>query len=257
MAASSSKTPPSTTASLDAAVRDGVAWITLGRAARLDVDMCAALVDVCERITDDDAVRAVVLTAAGPDFSLGLPAGERWLPAAWPDPIATIAALEQPVVAGLLGRVAGWGASLALACDLRIAASDVVLSFPEVEQGSMPGGGATQRLTRIVGPARASEALLLGEPLDARRLVEWGIVAEAVPPRRLRPTLERIATALVARGPLALAYAKEAVTRALDLPLADGMRLEHDLYVLLQTTADRREGVAAFLERRTPRFRGA
>jgi len=200
-------------------------------------------------------VRVAVVVAAGADFCLGLPDGTRWLPAAWPDAVAAVAGVTKPVVAGLAGRALGWGAALALACDLRVAAVDATLCFPEAEQGGLAGGGATQRLTRMVGAARALELLLLGEPADARRLAEWGVVAQVVPSRRLRAALATLAASVAARGPQALVYAKETVTRALDLPLADGLRLEHDLYALLQTTDDRREGVAAFLERRSPRFR--
>jgi enoyl-CoA hydratase/carnithine racemase len=234
---------------------DGVGWITLG-VARLDETLCSELADACARVDQDDAVRVVVLVPSGPDFSLGLPAGKAWLPAEWPDPVAAMADVRKPVIAGLTGRAQGWGASLALACDVRVAASGATLGFPESAAGQPARGGATQRLTRIVGAARALEVLLLGEPLGARRLAEWGIAARVVAARRLRPALASLARSLAARGPLALGFVKEAVTRALDLPLADGLRLEHDLYVLLQTTADRREGVAAFLERRAPRFRG-
>jgi enoyl-CoA hydratase/carnithine racemase len=98
--------------------------------------------------------------------------------------------------------------------------------------------------------------LLLGDRIPAREAYAWGMVRQVVTPRQLRRVVTAHARALAARAPIALRYAKEAVSRALDLPLADGVRLEHDLYVLLQTTADRREGIAAFLARRTPRFEG-
>jgi enoyl-CoA hydratase/carnithine racemase len=98
--------------------------------------------------------------------------------------------------------------------------------------------------------------LLLGTRVAAREALAWGLAAEVVPVARLARTAERRARDLARRGPLALRYAKEAVRRALDLPLEAGVRLEHDLYVLLQTTTDRREGVAAFRERRPPRFEG-
>jgi enoyl-CoA hydratase len=98
--------------------------------------------------------------------------------------------------------------------------------------------------------------LLLGQPVTARTAAAWGLVSRVVAGSRLRATAAAIARDLVARGPLAQRLAKEAVVRALDLPLHDGMQLEHDLYVLLQTTADRREGVRSFLERRTPRYEG-
>lgn len=234
-------------------VSGGVAWITLG-SPWLDDVVCGEIVAACERVEEDDA-RVAVVVPAGADFSLGLPAGMRWLPASWPDPVAAVAGVTKPVVAGLVGRAVGWGAALALACDLRVAAGDATLGFPQAEQGGLPGGGATQRLTRMVGVARASELLLLGEPIEARRLAAWGVVRRVVPSGRLRSTVAALASSVAARGPQALAYAKEAVTRALDLPLADGLHLEHDLYALLQTTEDRREGVAAFLERRQPGFR--
>src|SRR6185369_2594638 len=101
---------------------------------------------------------------------------------------------------------------------------------------------------------RAMAMLLLGERLRAATALDWGLVTEVVAPARIARVARARADALAQRGPIALRFAKEAVRRALDLPLDDGVRLEHDLYVLLQTTADRREGVEAFLARRRPRF---
>jgi enoyl-CoA hydratase/carnithine racemase len=109
-------------------------------------------------------------------------------------------------------------------------------------------------LPRIVGTGRAMALVLLGESMRATAAIDSGLVSEVVPRSRLARVVGARARALAARGPLALRYAKEAVRRALDLPLDDGVRLEHDLYVLLQTTADRREGVEAFRQRRRPRF---
>jgi enoyl-CoA hydratase len=125
-----------------------------------------------------------------------------------------------------------------------------------VSRGRLPGGGVTQRLPRVVGPSRALAILLLGEPVAARTAAEWGLVSQVVARSRLRTAADATARDLAARAPLAQRLAKEAVVRALDLPLDEGMRLEHDLYVLLQTTADRREGVRSFLERRRPRYEG-
>jgi enoyl-CoA hydratase/carnithine racemase len=160
------------------------------------------------------------------------------------------------VIAALQGDAVGWGLALALACDVRVAASSAGLALPELAAGRLPGGGAVPRLVRMVGTGRALETALLGTRLTAARALDWGLVTATVPSGRLNATVERMARGLAARGPLALGLAKEAVVRALDLPLADGIRLEHDLYVLLQTTVDRREGVRAFLERRTPQFSG-
>lgn len=240
-----------------AAITDAVAWVTLSRGERgnrLDLDVMQGLADACAAIALDPQVRVVVLQASGRDFSLGLPARLAWPPASWPDGVAAVAALSQPVVAAIDGEARGWGFALALAADVRIATARTVFCAPEVRDGRLPGGGLTQRLPRIVGAGRALALLVLGERVRAREAAAWGLLAEVVPPARLARAAAARARDLAARGPVALRYAKEAVYRALDLPLEDGLRLEHDLYVLLQTTADRREGIDAFLARRPPRF---
>ena len=244
---------------VEVAMRDGVAWMTLARPAdqnRLGPELLAALVDACAAVEDDAAVRVAVLAARGRAFSAGLPRGCAWPEPAWPDGIGAVAALTKPVVGVLQGDALGWGLGLALACDLRVAARGVTVALPDVGQGRLPGGGAMVRLARMVGVARALEMALLGVSLSATRAAGWGLVTTVVERRRLARTAEELARGLASRGPLALRLAKEAVVRALDLPLADGIRLEQDLYVLLQTTADREEGVRAFLARRPPRFGG-
>lgn len=244
---------------VEVAVRDGVAWLTLARPATgnaLDAELMGALADACQVAEHDDTVRVVALAPAGRDFCVGLPRAIGWPPPAWPDGVAAVAHLTKPVVASVPGIVRGWGLALALACDVRVVATSAVLTLVDVPHGRLPGGGVTQRLTRIVGPARALAMLLLAEPVDARTAVAWGLASRAVAPGRLRAAVSEVASGLAARAPLALRLAKEAVVRALDLPLEDGARLEHDLYVLLQTTADRTEGVRSFLEHRPPRYQG-
>ena len=244
---------------VEIAIRDGVAWITLARPRtrnRLDAELQGALAEACATADDAHDVRVVVLGARGPAFSAGLPPRCRWPEPAWPDAVAAVAKVEKPVIAAVQGDAIGWGVSLALACDLRLASTAASFTLPELRDGRFPGGGVTQRLPRIVGVARAAELVLLGSRLPATTAAAWGLVGAAVPPARLAGAVEDAARALAARGPLALRLAKEAVHRALDLPLADGVSLEHDLYVLSQTTEDRREGIRAFLERRSPRFTG-
>jgi len=240
-------------------VRDGVAWMTLGRPAsgnRLDAELLGALGEASAAAEDDDGVRVVVLAAEGRAFSLGLPRACRWPERSWPDGVGALGGLTKPVIAAIQGAAVGWGLALALACDLRIASTAAVFALPELGERRFPGGGVTQRLPRMIGTARAMELVLLGTRLPAATAAAWGLVSAAVAPARLASTVEETARALVAKGPLALRLGKEAVVRALDLPLADGIRLEHDLYVLLQTTADRRAGIEAFLARRKPRFGG-
>src|SRR5262245_19626314 len=219
--------------------------------------MMAGLAEAAESLGDREELCAVVLRARGRAFSLGLRSDVAWPPRRWADGIDAIARLPMPVVAAIRGEARGWGMALALACDLRIVGGGAGLSLPETGAGRLPGGGATQRLTRLVGPARAADMVLLGRRISGREAVAWGLASRAVAAGRVEAEAARVAGALARRGPLALRYAKEAVLRALDLPLADGVRLEHDLYVLLQTTADRREGVRAFLRHRVPRFRAS
>ena len=248
---------PSRRAAVRFALRGAVAWLTLDRPAsgnRLDPELQGALTDACAAAEEAREARVVVLAAHGRLFSAGLPPGCRWPEAAWPDGVGAVAALSKPVIAALQGDALGWGLGLALACDLRIAARTAMLALPEVGEGTLPGGGSMARLARIVGSARALEMVLLGTRLTAKRAVAWGLVSTVVEPGRLLATVRETARRLAARGPLALRLAKEAVTAALDLPLGEGIRLEQDLYVLLQTTADRREGIRSFLERRRPRF---
>jgi enoyl-CoA hydratase/carnithine racemase len=236
-----------------------VALVTLARPAtgnRLDEPMMHGLAEAADALADRDDLCAVVLRATGRAFSLGLPDRVGWPPRPWPDGIAAIAALPMPVVAAVRGEARGWGMALALACDLRVVAGGAVFSLPQAGAGTLPGGGVTQRLARLVGPARAADLLLLGRRVSGREAAAWGLASRAVAPGQVDAAARRVAGALARRGPIALRYAKEAVVRALDLPLADGIQLEHDLYVLLQTTTDRREGVRAFLERRPPRFEG-
>jgi enoyl-CoA hydratase/carnithine racemase len=244
---------------VDLAVRDGVVWITLARPAsrnRLDAEVMSALDEACAAAEDEDAAQVVVLAARGREFSAGLPPGRRWPEAAWRDGVEAVARVTKPVIAALQGDAHGWGFALALACDLRIASARAVFSLPEVEAGYLPGGGAIHRLARMAGPSRTMEMALLGSRVAAPRAESWGIVSAVVEPSRLLSTVEETARALARRAPVALRLAKEAVTKGLDLSLAEGIRLEQDLYVLLQTTEDRREGVRAFLERRAPHFRG-
>src|SRR5262245_52662080 len=250
---------PARGAAVELVVDGGIAWMTLARPGsrnRLDAELQGALVEACATVEDADEVRVVVLGARGPAFSAGLPPATAWPAPGWPDAVQAVAALTRPVIAAVQGDALGWGLALALACDLRVASTAAVLALPEVGQGRLPGGGAIARLARMVGTARTLDLVLLGTRLPAVRAAEWGLVAPVVSAGRFAAAVDATARQVAARGPLALRLGKEAVVRSLDLPLADGIRMEQDLYVLLQTTTDRREGVRAFLRRRAPTFRG-
>jgi enoyl-CoA hydratase/carnithine racemase len=245
--------------------RRGVAaWITLERLV-IDAGMVRALRDACETGSDDADVRAIVLTGEGRTFSSGWDgatfAGES--PEALVesfraaeilgDPFGCFAASPKPVIAALSGDVLDGGMALALAADIRVAAEGAKFGLPGDQ---LPMGGAIQRLSRLVGRGRALEMVLTGKPIDAAEALRIGLVGEVVPRGKLESRAQEIVEKLAERGPLALQYAKEAVQRGLDMPLEQALRFETDLTVILQTTKDRAEGVRAFLEKRSPKFKG-
>jgi enoyl-CoA hydratase len=167
-----------------------------------------------------------------------------------------IAAFPVPVVAAVNGFALGGGCELALACDLIYASDNARFGLPEVSLGILPGFGGTQRLTRLLGRARAKELIFTGDMIDAAKAKEIGLVMDVVPLSGLlghvRAVLERIAK----KGPLAVRRAKEAIDRGADLELADGLTIERKVFSDLFDSADRREGMKAFLEKRPPVFTG-
>ena len=204
---------------------------------------------------DDDRVWVVWLRSVGGDFCRGIEGSfARWPRIAGVDFVAALAALRQPVIVSVRGRAESEGFELALAADLRVVEPRTRFVMSQVARGTLPTFGGTQRLPRLVGVERTLRALLFGEAIAGRQAVEWGLAARIA--RSADPAARRLADELLERGPIALRFAKEAVRRSIDLALDDGARFEHDLYVLLETTRDRAEGVRAFLEKRKPIFRG-
>jgi enoyl-CoA hydratase/carnithine racemase len=224
----------------------------------LDRATAAELAATAHELVEDRTVRVVVLSAAGafcrgahPDLD---PSG------LGDDPAAALARIRVPVVAAVHGACRSVGLELVLACDVVIAAADASFALADVaDGGALPCWGGTQRLPRAVGTARATAMVLLGEPLgaaDAQRAgLVWQVVAEAGPDA-VAAAGAAMAAKLLALGPLALEYAKEAVHRGAELPLRDGLRLEGDLNTLLATSQDRAEGLAAFFAKRPADFAG-
>ena len=245
---------PEPTVSLD---KSGpLARLTLRRAT-VDAAMLAGLARACDEVESDDSVRAVILAAEGADFCRGwddsLLAGEGGPP---PDAFGCLADLPRPVVCAVQGQALSAGLELALACDIRVAAEDATFGLPETQLGLVPMGGGSQRLPRLVGRAKALEMLLTAEPVDAQEALRIGLVSAVVPRDRLAAEAEAIAARIAERGPIAVRYAKEAISRGLGMTLEQALRYETDLTVILQTTEDRAEGVRAFLEKRKPQFKG-
>jgi enoyl-CoA hydratase len=221
----------------------------------------------CRELNDDDAVRVVILTGEGDAFCRGWDLSaldaERETPLDWArregllgDPFGCLARLPRPVIAAVNGDAVSAGLELALACDVRLAAEVARFACPETGHGVIPWAGATQRLPRIVGRGKALEMILTGDAVDAQEALRIGLVSQVMPKERLLAEAEALAGRIAARGPIAVRYAKEAVSRGLDMTLEQALRYETDLTIILQTTEDRAEGVRAFLEKRTPDFKG-
>ncbi len=245
---------------------EAVGIITLNRPAAdnaIDVRLAGELADICADINHDEETKVVVISGAGERaFSVGtdsdelsaMVTGKRetgLLSVATP-----VAALQIPVIAAINGDALGQGLELALACDLRIAAETAHFALPHITRGLIPWDGATQRLPRLVGKAKAMEMIFTGKPIDSTEAYHIGLVNKILPAKELLPTVIDMAQAMASKACLALKYAKEAIHKGLDLTLEQGLCLEADLYFLLQTTEDRTEGIRAFLEKRTPQFKG-
>jgi enoyl-CoA hydratase/carnithine racemase len=225
------------------------------------------MASACRELSDDDDVRAVILTGEGDAFCRGWDLSgldsEKDSPLAWAqqqgllgDPFGCLAHLPQPVIAAVNGDALSAGLELALACDVRLAAEEALFACPETGHGLIPWAGGTQRLPRTVGRGQALEMILTGEAVDAQAALRIGLVSRVVNRERLPAEAEALAGRIAARGPIAVRYAKEAISRGLDMTLEQALRYETDLTIILQTTQDRAEGVDAFLQKRTPRFKG-
>ena len=214
----------------------------------------------------DPALRVLIITGAGPKaFVAGADISE--FEGLTPDEATRLArqgqavfdrleSLPVPTIAAINGYALGGGCELALACTFRLMADTARLGLPETSLGLIPGFGGTQRLARAIGRQQALELILTGRQVDADECVRLGLALRAVPADRLMDEALALAGQLASRAPLALRYAREAVAEGLDRPLADALALEARLFGLAFATADMREGVRAFLEKRQPSFTG-
>jgi len=246
---------------LEIVERDRIVYLRVPTPAALGAEstrLAWVLADACAAIDEREQPPAgVALVSAGGAYCVAAPRGAADCDAAapaWAVATGAVAGLGPPTVAAIGADAIGPAWELALACDLRLAAAQARLGSPEVRWGRLPAAGGTQRLTRAVGSAEALRLLLLAEVLPAPEALARGLVHRVAPAADLEAHLEALLEPLRASAPIALAYAKEAIHSAGQSPLALGLRLEADLAALLQTTTDRAEGLAAFRQRRRPRF---
>ena len=246
---------------------DRVATVTIDRPdARnaLNTTVREELASVCEGIPEDDDVRVVVLTGAEGSGSFVAGADvtelrdrsalEQREASKRPRVYERVEDLPCPVIARINGHALGGGCELAQACDVRIASTEARLGQPEVSLGIMPGGGATQRLPRLVGEGQAMRLILGAEVIDATEAAEIGLVDEVCDPERLDERVYGLAGSMAEHSPVALEYAKTAVKAGSRMDLDRGLDYEAELFASLFSTDDKNEGIDAFLEGREPEW---
>ncbi len=249
-------------------VKGHLATITMNRPEAMNAlneKVLRELKDVIAQVRDDPAVRVVIITGAGPAFVAGADIRAmmaknlveiREFTQFGHGVLQDIETLEKPVIAAINGFALGGGLELALACDIRLASTDARMGFPEVGLGIFPGLGGTQRTTRLIGKARASELIFTGSQIGAGEAERIGLVNRAVPPQRLMPEARRMATRIARQGPIAVGRAKAAINHALQGGLDAGLAFELEAVTQTFGTEDQTEGMTAFLERRRPEFKG-
>lgn len=251
---------------IDLQVDEGVALLTINRPEALNAmngPLLEELREAVDRVESDGEARVLVITGSGRAFIAGadiahmqgLSPGEA---KAWSElgqaAVGRLENMKKPVIAAINGYALGGGTELAMACDIRIASEKAVFGQPEVKLGMIAGFGGTQRLPRLVGPGLAKEMLFTGDHYDAQAALRMGLVNRVVPADELLPFCLDMAKRIAARGPLAVRLSKEAVNHGRDMDLQKALHLESDLYGLVFSTDEPREGCGAFLEKREPKW---
>jgi enoyl-CoA hydratase len=249
--------------------KNAIAYVTINRPKVLNAlslttmeELRAAFHD----IKNDDQIRVVILTGAGEKaFVAGADIGELAVQDAvngkkyahrGQNVLNLIENLGKPVIACINGFALGGGCELALACTMRLASDNAKLGQPEVKLGILPGYGGSQRLPRLVGKGLAMQIILAGEMITAQEAHRIGLVNEVTTAAELIPRAEAIAAKIIANAPLAVQYALEAVNKGMEMTLAEGQFLEATLFGVCCATEDKKEGTAAFLEKRAAAFKG-
>jgi enoyl-CoA hydratase len=246
--------------------RDRVGLITLNRPEALNalnLQLMHEVVRAAEEFDRDEETGCLVLTGSERAFAAGADIKEmqtlEFVDAYRADLFAEwerFARVRKPVVAAVAGYALGGGCELAMMCDILLAADSAKFGQPEIKLGVIPGMGGSQRLTRAVGKAKAMELCLTGRMMDAAEAERAGLVSRIVPAADLLDEAVKLAAGIAALSPIAVLAAKEAVNRAFETTLSEGLRFERRLFHAAFATADQKEGMAAFVEKRPPEFQG-
>ncbi|GAA4592311.1 enoyl-CoA hydratase/carnithine racemase [Actinoplanes octamycinicus] len=248
-------------------IADGIGTIRLERPPMnaLNVQVQDELREAATAAAGDPAIRAVIVWGGPAVFAAGADIRD-FATISYPDMVArasaltgaidAVARIPKPVVAAITRFALGGGCELALACDWRVVAEDAKLGQPEIKLGLIPGAGGTQRLARLIGPARAKELIFSGRMVDAAEAERIGLADRVVPADRVYETAVELVRPFVTGPALALRAAKQAIDAGLSMDLASGLALESHLFAGLFATDDRVEGTTAFVEKRKPEFTG-
>jgi enoyl-CoA hydratase len=249
--------------------KDNIGLLTINRPEKMNAisrELTSELKQLLDEIESDEELRVLVITGAGDKaFVAGADVYEivdreakmgRRVSKERQEIFSRIENLHVPSIAAVNGYALGGGLELALACSIRICSEKAQFGAPEVKLGIIPGDGGTQRLPRLVGLGRAMEMILTGDFIDAQEACRIGLVNRVVPPEKLMSAAMELAQKIASRPPLAVRYAKEAVNRSQEGATGSGFALESFLHALSCTTEDKKEGVAAFLEKRKGEFKG-
>jgi len=248
---------------------EGIGIVTINRPESLNAlngEVFTELYKLFQEIEDDQDVRVVILTGSGEKaFIAGADIAEMQAQSSVEirsfidkgrrasDRIYT---LSKPVIAAINGFALGGGCELAMCCDLRVASENAKFGQPEINLGTIPGGGGTQRLSRLIGMTRAKELIYTGNAIDANTAFTMGLVNKVVPPENLMAEAKELARKLLSKSSIALALAKKAITSGANMNLPSGLDLEAECFALVFATEDQKEGMSAFLQKRKPEFKG-
>ena len=229
----------------------------------LNLQVMDEVMAALDQLEADETVRCVVITGNERAFAAGADikemAGATTVDMLERDQFAKwdrIRRFKKPLIAAVSGFALGGGNELAMLCDMIVASETAQFGQPEINIGVMPGAGGTQRLTRAVGKAVAMEMVLAGRMLSAKEALQYGLVNRVVPVEVYLQEARRLAAQIAEKGPIALQLAKEAVNKAFDTPLQEGLVFERKNFYTLFSTEDQKEGMAAFVEKRKPQFKG-